>query len=134
VLAEGRARGAAGDARGFVSVIPSSGRSLAGFDRRTLTIALVLCDACLDDPLDEGDKQRDVMWGADRPFDVSKAFSSPWCCSSTVPLTFMLDAATSAHQIEGGTRNDWTLWERGAMRRRGEISRVLLCSPPIRES
>ena len=25
----------------------------------------------------------------------------------------MLGAATSAHQIEGGTRNDWTAWEKG---------------------
>jgi beta-glucosidase len=29
------------------------------------------------------------------------------------PLTFLLGAATSAHQIEGGTRNDWTEWEKG---------------------
>ena len=28
--------------------------------------------------------------------------------------TFMLGAATSAHQIEGGTHNDWTEWERAA--------------------
>src|SRR5262245_36577890 len=26
---------------------------------------------------------------------------------------FLLGVATSAHQIEGGTRNDWTDWERG---------------------
>jgi beta-glucosidase len=26
---------------------------------------------------------------------------------------FLLGAATSAHQIEGGTRNDWTVWETG---------------------
>jgi beta-glucosidase len=30
-----------------------------------------------------------------------------------VPAGFLLGAATSAHQIEGGTRNDWTLWESG---------------------
>jgi beta-glucosidase len=30
-----------------------------------------------------------------------------------VPAGFMLGAATSAHQIEGGTRNDWTIWEAG---------------------
>jgi len=29
------------------------------------------------------------------------------------PPTFMLGAATSAHQIEGGTHNDWTEWEKG---------------------
>jgi beta-glucosidase len=29
------------------------------------------------------------------------------------PATFLLGAATSAHQIEGGTRNDWTAWEKG---------------------
>src|SRR6185295_18202065 len=30
-----------------------------------------------------------------------------------VPATFLLGAATSAHQIEGGTHNDWTAWEKG---------------------
>ena len=29
------------------------------------------------------------------------------------PRGFFLGAATSAHQIEGGTRNDWTEWEKG---------------------
>jgi beta-glucosidase len=29
------------------------------------------------------------------------------------PRGFFLGAATSAHQIEGGTRNDWTAWEAG---------------------
>ncbi|HVZ75426.1 MAG TPA: family 1 glycosylhydrolase [Polyangia bacterium] len=29
------------------------------------------------------------------------------------PRGFFLGAATSAHQIEGGTRNDWTAWETG---------------------
>ena len=29
------------------------------------------------------------------------------------PPGFLLGAATSAHQIEGGTRNDWTEWEKG---------------------
>jgi len=29
------------------------------------------------------------------------------------PPGFMLGAATSAHQIEGGTHNDWTEWEKG---------------------
>jgi len=29
------------------------------------------------------------------------------------PPTFLLGAATSAHQIEGGTHNDWTAWEKG---------------------
>ena len=29
------------------------------------------------------------------------------------PPGFLLGAATSAHQIEGGTRNDWTVWEGG---------------------
>jgi beta-glucosidase len=29
------------------------------------------------------------------------------------PPGFLLGAATSAHQIEGGTHNDWTVWERG---------------------
>ena len=29
------------------------------------------------------------------------------------PAGFLLGAATSAHQIEGGTRNDWTEWEKG---------------------
>ncbi len=29
------------------------------------------------------------------------------------PATFLLGAATSAHQIEGGTHNDWTAWEKG---------------------
>ncbi|HEY2901134.1 MAG TPA: family 1 glycosylhydrolase [Polyangia bacterium] len=29
------------------------------------------------------------------------------------PRGFFLGAATSAHQIEGGTLNDWTAWERG---------------------
>lgn len=29
------------------------------------------------------------------------------------PPGFLLGAATSAHQIEGGTRNDWTEWETG---------------------
>jgi len=30
-----------------------------------------------------------------------------------VPPGFLLGAATSAHQIEGGTNNDWTAWEKG---------------------
>lgn len=30
------------------------------------------------------------------------------------PAGFLLGAATSAHQIEGGLDNDWTEWERGA--------------------
>jgi beta-glucosidase len=30
-----------------------------------------------------------------------------------VPAGFLLGAATSAHQIEGGTHNDWTEWEAG---------------------
>jgi beta-glucosidase len=29
------------------------------------------------------------------------------------PCGFFLGAATSAHQIEGGTHNDWTEWEKG---------------------
>jgi beta-glucosidase len=29
------------------------------------------------------------------------------------PRGFLLGAATSAHQIEGGTHNDWTAWEKG---------------------
>ena len=29
------------------------------------------------------------------------------------PRGFLLGAATSAHQIEGGTHNDWTEWEKG---------------------
>ena len=29
------------------------------------------------------------------------------------PSSFMLGAATSAHQVEGGTHNDWTEWEAG---------------------
>lgn len=29
------------------------------------------------------------------------------------PPGFLLGAATSAHQIEGGTNNDWTVWEKG---------------------
>ena len=29
-----------------------------------------------------------------------------------VPPGFLLGAATSAHQIEGGTHNDWTEWEK----------------------
>ena len=29
------------------------------------------------------------------------------------PHNFFLGAATSAHQIEGGTHNDWTAWETG---------------------
>src|SRR4051812_2835763 len=29
------------------------------------------------------------------------------------PPGFLLGAATSAHQIEGGTHNDWTAWETG---------------------
>ena len=30
------------------------------------------------------------------------------------PPGFLLGAASSAHQIEGGTRNDWTEWEKGS--------------------
>src|SRR5262245_49927531 len=30
-----------------------------------------------------------------------------------VPPGFLLGAATSAHQIEGSTHNDWTVWETG---------------------
>src|SRR5215831_17316112 len=30
------------------------------------------------------------------------------------PRGFFLGAATSAHQVEGGTHNDWTLWEKGS--------------------
>jgi beta-glucosidase len=29
------------------------------------------------------------------------------------PRGFFLGAASSAHQVEGGTHNDWTEWERG---------------------
>src|SRR5262245_49254012 len=29
------------------------------------------------------------------------------------PPGFLLGVATSAHQIEGGTHNDWTLWGKG---------------------
>src|SRR4051794_21513597 len=31
-----------------------------------------------------------------------------------LPRGFLLGAATASHQVEGGTDNDWTEWERGA--------------------
>ena len=33
--------------------------------------------------------------------------------SPGLPDTFLFGSATSAHQVEGGTTNDWTRWERG---------------------
>ena len=39
--------------------------------------------------------------------------SPPRRCSRARRAGFLLGAATSAHQIEGGTHNDWTEWEKG---------------------
>lgn len=39
------------------------------------------------------------------------------------PDGFLWGAATSAHQVEGGNRNDWTEWERSNAKRLGEIAK-----------
>ncbi len=44
-------------------------------------------------------------------FDAAAIAAHPMLAGA--PRGFLLGAATSAHQIEGGTQNDWTDWERG---------------------
>jgi beta-glucosidase len=51
--------------------------------------------------------------GCDAPVAFAPADVAAHKMLDGAPKGFFLGAATSAHQIEGGTRNDWTAWERG---------------------
>jgi beta-glucosidase len=51
--------------------------------------------------------------GCVRPLSFDPAEIDAHRMLAGAPAGFMLGASTSAHQIEGGTRNDWTEWERG---------------------
>src|SRR5262245_24400993 len=49
-----------------------------------------------------------------RPISFSPADVAATPLLAGAPRGFFLGAATSAHQIEGGTHNDWTEWEKGS--------------------
>ncbi len=51
--------------------------------------------------------------GCDKPVVFSPAEIAAHRMLAGAPAGFFLGVATSAHQIEGGTRNDWTVWETG---------------------
>jgi beta-glucosidase len=49
----------------------------------------------------------------DKPITFTPAEIAAHRMLGGAPRGFFLGAATSAHQTEGGTRNDWTEWEKG---------------------
>jgi beta-glucosidase len=49
----------------------------------------------------------------DKPLTFSPVEVAAHKMLAGAPSGFLLGAATSAHQIEGGTRNDWSTWEAG---------------------
>src|SRR5262245_30060532 len=49
-----------------------------------------------------------------RPISFSATDVAATPLLAGAPRGFFLGAATSAHQIEGGTHNDWTEWEKGS--------------------
>jgi beta-glucosidase len=51
--------------------------------------------------------------GCEKPLAFSPADIAAHRMLAGAPRGFWLGAATSAHQIEGGTHNDWTEWEKG---------------------
>ena len=56
-------------------------------------------------------RRRASLRAADRV--LRRRRSPPRRMLAGAPRGFFLGAATSAHQIEGGTHNDWTEWEKG---------------------
>jgi beta-glucosidase len=63
--------------------------------RLLITLPLLLGAACSDRPSFDPDVVKATRIG------------------EGLPRGFMLGTSTSAHQIEGGLENDWTVWERG---------------------
>jgi beta-glucosidase len=52
-------------------------------------------------------------WACEKPLTFSAADIAAHHPLEGAPRGFFLGVATSAHQIEGGTQNDWTEWEKG---------------------